>query len=259
MLVDSHCHLNYLEDPDASLAAAHSRGVSGVLCIAVDQAGFGDVLALANRHEHVWATAGIHPDGVTAADDLSWISEAARLGQVVGIGETGLDYFRLDESDDVRALQRQRFAEHLCIAADTGLPVVVHTRAAESDTRDLITSHTGARGVLHCFTESWELAKVALDCGYYVSISGIVTFKNADNVREVARKVPADRLLVETDAPWLAPVPHRGQTNEPGFVRDAAEYLAALRAVSVDELASATSENFFELFNAVPRRSPPRT
>jgi TatD DNase family protein len=253
-IVDSHCHLNYLDDPDARLAAAASAGVEGVLCIGVNREGFADVAGLAARHDHVWATAGIHPDSVSSTDDLTWVRETAQQGKVVGIGETGLDYYRLDEGDAAtRSLQRERFAEHLAIAAAAELPVVVHTRAAEGDTQQLIAANHGTIGVLHCFTESWSLAEAALDCGYYVSISGIVTFTNADNVREVAKKVPADRLLVETDAPWLAPVPHRGKTNEPAFVRATAEYLATLRGVSYAELAATTSENFYRLFNAVRR------
>ena len=255
-VVDSHCHLNYLDDPDAKLAAAACAGVNAVLCIAVNAEGFAEVADLAARHDSVWATAGVHPDSVTAADDLSWVRDAARQGRVVGIGETGLDYYRLEEDDTrARELQCERFAEHLAIAADANLPVVVHTRAAEADTRQLITAQPGVRGVLHCFTESWTLAQAALDQGYYVSISGIVTFRNADNVREVAKKVPADRLLVESDAPWLAPVPHRGQTNEPAFVHDTAAYLANLRGVSFDEFAAATTDNFYQLFGSALKSS----
>jgi len=164
---------------------------------------------------------------------------------VVGIGETGLDYF---QSNDNAVQQRNSFAEHLELARAVGLPVIVHTRAAESDTRDLLLAHRDCIGVLHCFTESWQLAQTALDLGWYVSISGTVTFRNADNVRNVARRVPADRLLVETDSPWLAPVPHRGKPNEPGHVTHTAAFLAELRGQRPDELAAQTTENFARLF-----------
>lgn len=245
MLVDSHCHLNYLDDPGAALSRARATGVGGFLCIGVDGEGIDDVLALADAHEDVWATVGQHPE---AADgDRDWL--AGRLGhaRVVAVGETGLDYFHESEPQAQRR-QREAFDEQLGLAARHRLPVVVHTRAAETDTLDLLRAHAGVRGVLHCFTESWALASAALDLGYYVSISGIVTFRNADNVRDVARRVPGDRLLVETDCPWLAPVPHRGQRNEPGYLPDTAAFLAELRGHSPAALAATTTANFETLF-----------
>ncbi len=252
MLVDSHCHLNYLEDPDLRLDEARARGVSGVLCIGVDEGGIEDVLALAQAHTDVWASVGQHPEG--AAADPSWIVRHLDAPRVVALGETGLDYHH--ESDaGARARQRKRFEYQLGLAQDTGLPVVVHTRAAEADTLELLRAHESVRGVLHCFTESWQMARAALDLGFHISISGIVTFKSADNVREVAAAVPADRLLVETDAPWLAPVPHRGQTNAPAFVRDTAHFLATLRQVDEAELAERTTENFFRLFDRAQKVS----
>lgn len=245
MLVDSHCHLNYLEDPDQRLAEARRRGVGAFLCIGVDEPNIGAVLALAERHPDVWATVGQHPEA--AAADADWIRNRLDHPRVVAAGEMGLDYFH--EADEAqRRLQRERFAWQLAVAAERRLPAVIHTRAAETDTLDLLRAHRDVNGVLHCFTESWSMAAAALDLGYYVSISGIVTFRNAENVREVARQVPSDRLLVETDSPWLAPVPHRGGPNEPAFVADTAAFLAQLRGVTPEALAESTTANFRRLF-----------
>ncbi len=245
MLVDSHCHLNYLDEPVAALERARSAGVGAFLCIGVDAAGIDDVVGLAEAHDDVWATAGQHPDAAGGPRD--WLAARLTHPRVVAVGETGLDYFHEPDAGAQRR-QREAFDEQLSLAAAHRLPVVVHTRAAEADTLDLLRSHTGVRGVLHCFTESWDLAGAALDLGYYVSISGIVTFRNADNVRDVARRVPEDRLLVETDCPWLAPVPHRGQRNEPGFLPDTAAYLADLRGQTAEALAATTTANFEALF-----------
>ena len=247
MLVDSHCHLNYLDDPDAKLAAARAAGVGAFLCIGVDAKTHPDVVSLAERHRDVWASVGVHPESATNGS-LDWVRAATRHERIVGIGETGLDYLGVDELDPKRCVQRDSFAAHLAIARETNLPVVVHTRAAESTTRDLLAAHAGVVGVLHCFTESWDLARAALDLGWYVSISGIVTFRNGDNVRDVARRVPRDRLLVETDSPWLAPVPMRGKRNEPAFVVRTAAFLAHLRGVDCEAFAAETSANFARLF-----------
>jgi len=249
VLVDSHCHLNYLDDCDAKLEVARSRGVRAFLCIGVGAETEDGVAAIAGRHPDVYTTHGVHPDHVVPDFDFTWLETALARDRVIGVGETGLDYFRLPSSDDgARALQRDAFALHLEHGASRGLPVVVHSRAAEADTHRLLDGHRGATGVLHCFTESWDLAKKALDLGWYVSISGIVTFKNGDDVRAVARRIPADRLLIETDCPWLAPVPHRGKRNEPAYVADTAAFLAALRGVDVETLARQTTENFARLF-----------
>lgn len=245
MLVDSHCHLNYLEDPDTRLADARAAGVGAFLCIGVAEENIGEVLEIASRHDDVWASVGQHPEG--SGSPSGWIREHLDHPRVVAVGETGLDYFYGD-SEEVRASQRDRFDEQLSLAAETGLPVVIHTREAEKDTRELLHRHAGVTGVLHCFTESWELAAAALDLGYYISISGIATFKNGGNVREVARQVPRERLLVETDSPWLAPVPHRGQTNEPLFVLDTARHLAEFLEWPFAELSAQTTENFYRLF-----------
>jgi TatD DNase family protein len=246
VLVDSHCHLNYLPDCDARLAAARACGVGAFLCIGVKHETHGDVVAIAERHADVWASAGVHPD--SAADvSLDWLADAVRHPKIVGIGETGLDYYRGADADE-RQRQRDSFAAHLRLAQTTGLPVIVHTRAAEDDTADMLRAHRDCIGVLHCFTESWQLATRALDLGWFVSISGIVTFRNADAVRDVARRVPDDRLLVETDCPWLAPVPKRGKPNEPAFVRHTAEYVAQLRDQPFDAVAAQTTANFARLF-----------
>lgn len=247
MLVDSHCHLNYLDDADARLAAARSAGVGEFLCIGVNPDTQHAVTEFAMRHADVWASAGLHPESANENRSLDWVREAACHERVVGIGETGLDYFKID-SDDVRRNQRNSFAAHLDIAREASLPVIVHTRAAEADTLDLLRLHRGTVGVLHCFTESWDLARGALDLGWYVSISGIVTFRNAQNVRDVATRVPDDRLLVETDCPWLAPVPHRGKTNEPAFVTHTAQFLALLRGQTIEAFAERTTANFHQLF-----------
>ncbi|MFU8817981.1 MAG: TatD family hydrolase, partial [Pseudomonadales bacterium] len=248
LLVDSHCHLNYLEDPEQRLDAARARGVGAFLCIGVDEAGIDQVLALAEAHEDVWASVGQHPEA--AAADPGWIVPRLAHPRVVAAGEMGLDYAH-DPGREQRRQQLERFDFQLGLAADRKLPVIIHTRAAEADTLARLRAHEGVFGVLHCFTESWGMASAALDLGYYVSISGIVTFKNADNVREVARRVPDERLLVETDSPWLAPVPYRGKRNEPAYVAETAAFLAQLRNQSLADLTASTTENFARLFSRI--------
>lgn len=245
MLIDSHCHLNYLDDPEQAIMRAREAGVTTCLCISVDEAGFTGVMALASNHDDIWATAGVHPDA--AAGNLDWIEGALAAPRVVAVGETGLDYMHGTDAA-TQSRQREAFDLQLGLGVSHNLPTIVHTRAAEEDTLSLLRAHPDARGVLHCFTESWSMAKQALDQGFYISISGIVTFKNAENVREVAVKVPADRLLIETDAPWLAPVPKRGKTNEPAYVAHTAAFLADLRQSSTEELSQQTSDNFIQLF-----------
>lgn len=252
MLVDSHCHLNYLEAPEARLAAARAAGVGAFLCIGVDQAGCDEVLALASAHDDVWASVGLHPEAAAADGfrDPAWIRAGAAHERVVAVGETGLDYADGPDAAGRRA-QLRAFDGQLDLAAELGLPVVVHTRAAQDDTLALLRAHPGVRGVLHCFTESWSMAEAALDLGYYISMSGIVTFRNADNVRAVARRIPDERLLIETDCPWLAPVPHRGRTNEPAYLGATARFLAELRGDSLESLARTTAGNFRCLFDRV--------
>jgi TatD DNase family protein len=253
-LIDSHCHLNYeglAERQDEVLNTARAAGVTGFLNISTRQREWADVIAVAEANADVWATVGVHPHEADAHPDLgaTALIDAASHPDVIAIGECGLDYY-YDKSD--RAAQRDRFEAHIDAARETGLPLVVHTRDAEEDTAEILeraVNKGGVRGVLHCFTGSWELAKKGLDLGFYVSLSGIVTFKNAQDLQHTARKLPADRMLVETDSPFLAPVPHRGRTCEPAFVADTACFVAALRGVEVETLAQETTDNFFKLFN----------
>ena len=252
-LIDSHCHLNYeglVERQDEVLSTARARGVRGFLNISTRQSEWAAIVATADRNDDVWATIGVHPHEADAHPDLgaAALIDAAAHPKVVAIGECGLDYF-YDKSD--RSAQRKRFQAHIEAARATGLPLVVHTRDAEDDTAEMLSQAVGeggVRGVLHCFTGSADLARKALDLGFYISLSGIVTFKNARELQETAKLVPADQLLVETDSPFLAPVPHRGQVCEPAFVADTAQFVADLRGVPVAELATATSANFFDLF-----------
>ena len=232
------------------LANARARGIAGFLNISTRQKEWAAVVGVAERNEDVWATIGVHPHEADAHPDLgaAALAEAASHPRVVAIGECGLDYF-YDKSD--RAAQRDRFQAHIEAARATGLPLVIHTRDAEHDTAEILSREVGkggVTGVLHCFTGSAELARKALDRGFYVSISGIVTFKNAQDLQETAKTIPLDRLLVETDSPFLAPVPNRGKTCEPAFVADTAAFLSDLRDEPLDELAEATSANFFKLF-----------
>ena len=253
-LIDSHCHLNYpglAERQDEVLANARARGIGGFLNISTRQNEWTDVVGVAERNDDVWATIGVHPHEADAHPDLgaAALIEAAAHPRVIAIGECGLDYY-YDKSD--RAAQRDRFQAHIEAARTTGLPLVVHTRDAEEDTAAILTREAGkggVTGVLHCFTGSAELARMALDLGFYVSISGIVTFKNAQDLQETAKTIPLERLLVETDSPFLAPVPNRGKTCEPAFVADTAAFLSDLRDEPLDELAQATTANFFKLFN----------
>ena len=252
-LVDSHCHLNYaglVERQEEVLDSARARGVTGFLNISTRQSEWGDVIAVAERHGDVWASVGVHPHEADAHPDLgaAALSEAASHSRVIAIGECGLDYY-YDKSD--RAAQRERFEAHIAAARDTGLPLVVHTRDAEEDTAEILGKAVragGVTGVLHCFTGSADLARKALDLGFFISLSGIVTFKNARDLQETARAIPDDRLLVETDAPFLAPVPNRGKTCEPAFVADTAAFVAELRGVDSADLAETTTSNFYRLF-----------
>lgn len=254
MLVDSHCHLDFpelAEDLDGVLVRMQAAGVTHALCISVNLENWPRVRDLAARHAHLHATVGVHPDEEAGEDpDVARLVALAATPKVVAIGETGLDYYR--QSGDTE-WQRQRFRNHIRAARDTGKPLVVHTREAAKDTLEILRDE-GARdvgGVMHCFTETREVAAGALDLGFYISFSGIVTFKNAEPLREVARLVPLDRLLVETDAPYLAPVPHRGKRNEPAYVRHVAERLAGIKGISIHEIEDVTSRNFSKLFGVV--------
>ena len=252
-LVDSHCHLNYaglVERQDEVLDSARERGVTAFLNISTRQKEWGDVVGVADRYPDVWASVGVHPHEADAHPDLGVVAlvDAAQHPRVIAIGECGLDYY-YDKSD--RRAQRERFEAHIAAARETGLPLVVHTRDAEEDTAEILTSAVregGVAGVLHCFTGSLDLARKALDLDFYVSLSGIVTFKNARDLQETAKQIPPDRLLVETDAPFLAPVPNRGKTCEPAFVADTAAFVAELRGEEPEVLAQATTDNFYRLF-----------
>jgi len=251
-LVDSHCHLPLLggeRDTAQYLADAAAVGVGHVLCIAVDLETFPSVLAPAQRFPNVWASVGIHPNGERDVRDTSVeeLCEIAADPRVVAIGETGLDYYH--QQGDT-SLQHSRFRLQIRAAREARKPLVIHTREAAADTLRLMREERAADvgGVMHCFVEDWPTAAAAIDLGFYISFSGIVTFKNATALQDVARRVPLERLLVETDAPWLAPVPRRGKPNEPAFVRHTAEFLAQLRGEDFAALAEATTRNFFTLF-----------
>jgi TatD DNase family protein len=254
MFVDSHCHLNYkglVEDQAAVIARASEAGVSAMLNISTRESEWDDVIGAAERAPHIWASVGIHPHEADQHRDIDTAKLVAKSAhhRVVAIGETGLDYY-YDKSDRVQ--QQESFAAHIDAARETGLPLIVHTRDAESDTYNLLRAgmETGPyKGVIHCFTASQDFADKALELGLYISISGIVTFKNAKDLQASAATIPEDRLLIETDAPFLAPVPHRGRTCEPSFVADTARFLADLRGVSVDQLAATTTQNFYRLFD----------
>jgi TatD DNase family protein len=254
MLIDSHCHLNYkglIEDQDAVIARARAAGVSGMLNISTRECEWAAIIATAERAPDIWASVGIHPHEADshAHVDTAKLMDAAAHPKVVAIGETGLDYY-YDHSD--RAQQRAGFRVHIEAARQTGLPVIVHTRDAEADTADILREEMAKspfRGVIHCFTASADFARIALDLGFYISLSGIVTFKNAKDLQDIAAIIPEERLLVETDAPFLAPIPHRGKTGEPAFVADTARKVADLRGVDVETLGAQTSANFFRLFS----------
>jgi TatD DNase family protein len=251
VFVDSHCHLDFPELGErlpAVLDAMAANKVTHALCISVNLPELPNVLALAAGHAQLYATVGVHPDTQDerepSVDELIALAETPK---VVAIGETGLDYYRL--TGDLE-WQRARFRAHIRAARACGKPLVIHTRSASEDTIRVMREEGAGTvgGVMHCFTETWEVAQAALEQGFHISFSGIVTFKNAQALKEVARRVPLERMLIETDAPYLAPVPHRGKTNEPAYVRYVAEEIARLRGVSVGEVAQATSSNFFRLF-----------
>lgn len=252
MLVDSHCHLDFPElaaDLPAVLATMRDNDVGAALCVSVTLEDFPKVLALAEQNAMLYASVGVHPDYPDLREpSVAELVELAQHPKVIAIGETGLDYYRL--TGDLE-WQRERFRTHIRAARQARKPLIIHTRAAAADTLRLMREEGAgeAGGVMHCFTESWEVAQGALDLGFYISFSGIVTFRNAKELKEVARRVPLDRLLVETDSPYLAPVPYRGKTNQPGWVRHVAEEVARLQDRSLAEIAAKTTENFLKLFN----------
>ena len=251
MLVDSHCHIDFEEYagriPQILEGMARNQ-VTHALCVCVNLADFPRVLALADGHSRLYASVGVHPDqvddGILTVSDLV---ERAQHAKVVAIGETGLDYYR--QNGDVE-WQRARFRTHIRAARECAKPLIIHTREASADTLCIMREEGAneAGGVMHCFTDTLEVARAAMELNFYISFSGIVTFKNAMAIKEVAKSVPLERMLIETDSPYLAPVPHRGKTNEPGWVRHVAEEIARLRGISIDAVAAATTANFFRLF-----------
>ena len=251
MFIDSHCHLSFPDfngRTEAVLAAMKAADVVGALNVCVTIEEFPRVAALAERFDQIWATVGVHPDSqVSSEPDVATLVRLARHPRIVAIGETGLDYFRLPEPLD---WQRERFRTHIRAARESGLPLVVHTRAAAADTLKIMAEERAGEvgGVMHCFTETREVAEAALEMGFHISFSGILTFNSARDLRTVAGTVPLDRLLIETDAPYLAPVPHRGKVNEPAFVSLVAAQLALLKGLSHAEIGRVTSDNFYRLF-----------
>lgn len=253
MLIDSHCHLEYkglVEDQQGVLERARAAGIGGFLSISTRQREWGQVIGTAEREADVWASVGIHPHEADAHSDMgeAALLDAAAHPKVIAIGETGLDYY-YDHSD--RETQKELFRRHISVARETGLPLIVHTRDAEEDTYAIMAEEMekGAYpALIHCFTASADFGRKVLDLGLTISLSGIVTFKNAKDLQAIAAELPEDRILVETDAPFLAPVPHRGQVCEPAFTADTARFLADLRGISAEALAEATTRNFFNLF-----------
>lgn len=255
MFIDSHCHLDFDEftdQLDEILLNMKNAQVDKALCISVNVTDFPKVLSLAHRYEHLYASVGVHPDYENTIEPTQeWLVTEAKDPKVIAIGETGLDYYRMsDRSYDDLEWQRERFRTHIRAALQTTKPLIIHTRSASVDTIKILQEEGAAAvgGVMHCFTESQEVAKAAMDLGFYISFSGIVTFKNALDIKETCKFVPLDRLLIETDAPYLAPIPHRGKLNQPAWVSHVAHYIAELKGVSVEHIGEVTTQNFQKLF-----------
>jgi TatD DNase family protein len=249
--IDSHCHINFPElaaNMSDVLAQMRQNDIVGALCISVNLADFPQVLALAEQYPHIYASVGVHPDYEDVEEpSVDRLVGLAQHPKIIAIGETGLDYYRL--KGDLE-WQRERFRNHIRAARASSKPLIIHTREAATDTLRIMTEENAAEasGVMHCFTETWGVAEAALAMGFYISFSGIVTFKNAKQLKEVAQRVPLERMLIETDAPYLAPVPHRGKLNLPAYVKHVAEEIAMLRGITVDEVGRRTTENFEHLF-----------
>jgi TatD DNase family protein len=252
-IVDSHCHIDRVDldafggSIESMLAHAQELSVTEFLCVCIDLEHFDDVLNLALAHPSIYASVGVHPTEVDGKDpSVDELIELSKSDRVIAIGETGLDYFHIkkDEAD----WQRDRFRRHIEASNRTGKPMIVHTREAKKDTITIMREEKVEAGVMHCFSEDWETAKAALDLGFYISFSGILTFNSAKDLREVAKKVPEDRLLVETDSPYLTPMPHRGRPNSPAFTYHVAEKLAEVRGSSIEAIAETTTNNFKRLF-----------
>ena len=259
MLVDSHCHLNFPELAEniehIRVSMADNR-VSHALCVSVTLPDFPQVLALAEQYENFYASVGVHPDYENIEEPtVDGLVSLANHPKIIAIGETGLDYFRL--TGDL-SWQRARFRAHIRAAIITGKPLIIHTRNASADTIKIMAEEGADKvgGVMHCFTESLEVAKQAIDLGFYISFSGIVTFKNALEIKKVASQIPLDKMLIETDSPYLAPIPYRGKTNQPAYVKHVAEEIAKLRDISFEIVADATTTNFFKLFKHAQQNKP---
>jgi len=258
LFVDSHCHLDRLKQSPESLVEtlnfARTRGVEHFLCVCVSVNDYDSMLETVKDFNDVSVSCGVHPLHQDEACSYDELLEKASRHEVVAIGETGLDYFYSPESKDV---QLQSFIDHIKVANETKKPLIIHTRDAREDTINLLKAHKAphTKGVLHCFTESLEMAEAAMELDFYISISGIVTFNSAQELREVVKAIPLERLLIETDSPWLAPVPHRGKQNQPGYVVEVAEFIAELKGITVAELARITTENFYTLFSLAARKA----
>ncbi|SFV60602.1 Putative deoxyribonuclease YcfH [hydrothermal vent metagenome] len=252
-IIDSHCHLDKIDlsyfggSMKSMLSMANELGVSQFLCVNIDLNNFSNVLKLAENYQQIFASVGIHPthlmDKEPTIDELITLADHKKI---IAIGETGLDYFHIKKEE--ANWQRERFRTHIEVAKQTKKPLIIHTRDAKKDTMDIIEQEKAEQGIMHCFVEDWATAKRALDCGFYISFSGILTFKNAIDIQEVAKKIPADRLLVETDSPYLTPMPYRGKENMPGYTRYVVEKLAQLRNTTTQEMANISTQNFNRLF-----------
>lgn len=257
-LVDSHCHLDRLDVTahpnglEGALAQASEQGVGELLCVSINWENFPIVQSLAAQHEQVYATVGVHPNDREGHEpSLDELIQGAQLPKVIGVGETGLDYFRSGEGE--RAGQQARFRRHINAAKAVNKPLIIHSREASKDTLRILREEGADQvgGIMHCFVDDWKTAEQAMELGFYISFSGILTFSSATQVREVAERVPAERMLIETDAPYLAPVPHRGKPNYPAYVRHVAEKLAEIRKTRLDQIAKTTRANFMQLFSLV--------
>lgn len=253
MFIDSHCHLDRLDlndfnnDLDNVVNNATAVGVSKMLCVSVTLEDFPKMVDKTAAYKNVYLSCGVHPLNQEHVTEIDSLQQLAQHERVIAVGETGLDYYYAPET---KALQQDAFVKHIHVANELNKPLIIHTRDAREDTINTLKQESADKvgGILHCFTESWEMAKQAIDMGFYISFSGIVTFKNAHELRDVAKKVPADRFLIETDAPYLAPVPHRGKQNQPAYVIEVAKHLASIRGQSVEQIAQQSTENFNRLF-----------
>ena len=252
-IIDSHCHIDRVDldqfggSMESMLAHAKDLSVEEFLCVCIDLEHFDDVFSLAKSHQQIYASVGVHPVEQEGKDpSVEELLALADHEKIIAIGETGLDYFHVKK--DTADWQRERFRRHIAASNQSGKPMIIHTREAKADTIEIMQQEQAQAGVMHCFSEDWETAKAALDLGFYISFSGIITFKSAADLREVAKKVPADRLLVETDSPYLTPVPYRGRANSPAYTYYVAEKMAEIRGVSIENIAQQTTQNFNDLF-----------